>query len=150
MIRGRNALTEAEPERKVPFTNLDKVSFKLGYTKNISSILSIDLSLASSLLADRLSCSPLSDGIHGKSFFQKDAPPFVPSGCEESACGANKRARSRSLCVRRRSESSLSRKHGIDPLHIWSSQIERSNVRIGAFSISIQRAPFADLSKLLS
>ena len=81
-VRADEGGESAEPARDVRLTNLDKVFWpEDGYTKG--DLVAYYRAISPWLLpylADRpLVLTRFPDGIHGKSFFQKDAPDFAPA-----------------------------------------------------------------------
>jgi bifunctional non-homologous end joining protein LigD len=121
--------SKPEPvERKVPFTNLDKVFWpEEGYTKGDL----IEFYRAASpwllpYLRDRpVVLTRYPDGIQGKSFFQKDAPGFVPSWVRTERIWSEQSGREIHYFICDDLETLLYVVNlGTIPLHIWSSRIQ--------------------------
>ncbi|MSR20457.1 MAG: hypothetical protein EXR91_05695 [Gemmatimonadetes bacterium] len=115
-------------ERTVPFTNLDKVFWPAeGYTKG--DLIEYHRQVAERMLPylqDRpLVMTRYPDGIEGKSFFQKDAPPYAPDWFRRVTLWSEGSERELSYFVAEDLESLLYVINlGTIPLHIWSSRIE--------------------------
>jgi bifunctional non-homologous end joining protein LigD len=115
-------------ERKVPFTNLDKVFWPAeGYTKG--DLIEYHRQVAEWMLPylqDRpLVMTRYPDGIDGKSFFQKDAPPYAPDWFRRVTLWSEGSERELSYFVAEDLDSLLYVINlGTIPLHIWSSRIE--------------------------
>ena len=118
---------KADKERVVPFSNLDKVFWpEEGYTKG--DLIEYHRAVAEWLLPyleDRpLVMTRFPDGIHGKSFYQKDAPPFAPEWIRRVTVWSEGSERELSYFVAEDLESLLYVINlGTIPLHIWSSRI---------------------------
>ena len=114
-------------DRSVAFTNLDKVFWpEEGYTKG--DLIEYHRAVAEWMLPyleDRpLVMTRYPDGIHGKSFFQKDAPPFAPDWFRKVTLWSEGSERELSYFVAEDLESLLYVVNlGTIPLHIWSSRI---------------------------
>lgn len=114
-------------EKSVPFTNLDKVFWpEEGYTKG--DLIEYHRQIAEWMLpylADRpLVMTRYPDGIDGKSFFQKDAPPYAPDWFRTVTVWSEGSERELSYFVAEDVESLLYVINlGTIPLHIWSSRI---------------------------
>ena len=119
---------EIAEERTVPFSNLDKVFWpEDGYTKG--DLIEYHREVAEWLLpylADRpLVMTRYPDGIEGKSFFQKDAPPYAPEWIRRVTVWSEGSERELSYFVVEDLESLLYVINlGTIPLHVWSSRIE--------------------------
>ena len=115
-------------ERTVPFTNLDKVFWPAeGYTKG--DLIEYHRRVAEWMLPyleDRpLVMTRYPDGIEGKSFFQKDAPPYAPDWFRRVTLWSEGSERELSYFVAEDLESLLYVINlGTIPLHVWSSRIE--------------------------
>ncbi|MDH3269705.1 MAG: DNA ligase D [Gemmatimonadota bacterium] len=125
--------SEPEPveiveERSVAFTNLDKVFWPAeGYTKG--DLIEYHRRIAEWMLPyleDRpLVMTRYPDGIEGKSFFQKDAPPYAPDWIRTVTVWSEGSERELSYFVAEDVESLLYVINlGTIPLHVWSSRIE--------------------------
>ena len=118
---------EPAAERKVPFTNLDKVFWpEEGYTKGDL----VDFYReASPWLLQYLEDRPVvltryPDGIGGKSFFQKDAPSFIPGWVRTERMWSDHAQREIDYFVCDDVETLLYVVNlGSIPLHIWSSRV---------------------------
>jgi bifunctional non-homologous end joining protein LigD len=115
------------PEKRLHFTNLDKVFWpEEGYTKGdlIEYYRAVSPWLLS-LLRDRpLVLTRFPDGIHGKNFFQKDAPGFVPEWVRTERMWSENAQREIDYFVCDDPETLLFLANlGTIPLHIWSSRV---------------------------
>ncbi|MDX1492971.1 MAG: DNA ligase D [Longimicrobiales bacterium] len=119
---------EIEEEKTVAFSNLDKVFWpEEGYTKG--DLIEYHRRIAPWMLPylqDRpLVMTRYPDGIEGKSFFQKDAPPYAPDWFRTVTVWSEGSERELSYFVAEDVESLLYVINlGTIPLHIWSSRIE--------------------------
>lgn len=116
---------EAE-ERVVPFTNLEKVFWPDGTTKG--DLIEYHRAIAPWLLPylrDRpLVMTRFPDGIEGKSFFQKDAPEWVPAWLRTEQMWSEQAEREVNYFVCDDVESLLYVVNmGTIPLHVWGSRI---------------------------
>jgi len=122
------ALPPTVEERTVPFTNLDKVFWPdEGYTKG--DLIEYHRQVAEWMLPylqDRpLVMTRYPDGIEGKSFFQKDAPPYAPDWFRRVTLWSEGSERELSYFVAEDLDSLLYVINlGTIPLHIWSSRID--------------------------
>jgi bifunctional non-homologous end joining protein LigD len=120
--------TLAEPERTVPFSNLEKVFWpKEGYTKG--DMIEYYREIAPWLLPylkDRpLVMARYPDGIEGKSFYQKDAPSFAPPWLRTERIWSDGTERDIDYFVLDDLESLLYVANlGSIPLHVWASRVE--------------------------
>jgi bifunctional non-homologous end joining protein LigD len=118
---------EAPPERKVPFSNLDKIFWpEEGYTKG--DLIEFYRAVSPWLLAylqDRpLVMTRYPDGIRGKSFFQKDAPGFAPGWLRLERIWSEHAHREIDYFVCDDEESLLYVINlGTIPLHVWGSRV---------------------------
>jgi len=114
-------------ERKVAYSNLDKVFWpEQGYTKG--DLIEYHRTVADWMLPyleDRpLVMTRYPDGIGGKSFFQKDAPPYAPDWIRRVTLWSEGSERELSYFVAEDLESLLYVINlGTIPLHVWSSRI---------------------------
>ena len=119
---------EIVEEKTVAFTNLDKVFWpEEGYTKG--DLIEYHREISEWMLPylqDRpLVMTRYPDGIDGKSFFQKDAPPYAPDWFRRVTVWSEGSERELSYFVADDEESLLYVINmGTIPLHIWSSRIE--------------------------
>jgi bifunctional non-homologous end joining protein LigD len=119
---------EIVEERAVAFSNLDKVFWpEEGYSKG--DLIEYHRAVAEWMLPylhDRaLVMTRYPDGIDGKSFFQKDAPPYAPDWIRTVTVWREGSERELSYFVAEDVESLLYVINlGTIPLHIWSSRIE--------------------------
>ena len=113
-------------ERSIVFTNLDKVFWPdAGYKKR--DLIEYYRAIATWLLpylADRpLVLTRYPDGIHGKSFYQKDAPKWVPDWIRTVTVGSDSSDREPSYFVAEDVDTLLYLANlGTIPLHIWHSR----------------------------
>jgi bifunctional non-homologous end joining protein LigD len=119
---------ELDEPKEVPLTNLDKVFWpEEGYTKG--DLLEYHRRVAPWMLRyleDRpLVMTRYPDGIGGKSFFQKDAPPYAPDWLRTVTVWSEGSERELSYFVAEDIESLLYVVNmGTIPIHVWSSRIE--------------------------
>jgi bifunctional non-homologous end joining protein LigD len=141
------------PERKVPLSNLKKVFWPdESYTKG--DLIDYYRAIAPWLLpylADRpLVMTRFPDGIHGKSFFQHNAPKFVPGWLRTERFWNEDTGKETDYLVVQDVESLLYVANlGTIPLHIWSSRaadIQRPDWCIVDFDP--KGAPFSHVVKL--
>jgi bifunctional non-homologous end joining protein LigD len=116
------------PEKRLNFTNLDKVFWPAeGYTKGdlIEYYRAVSPWLLP-LLRDRpLVLTRYPDGIDGKNFFQKDAPGFVPEWVRTERMWSENAQREIDYFVCDDPETLLFLANlGTIPLHIWSSRVK--------------------------
>jgi bifunctional non-homologous end joining protein LigD len=137
-------------ERKVPFTNLDKVFWPTeGYTKG--DLIEYHRQVAEWMLPylqDRpLVMTRYPDGIEGKSFFQKDAPPYAPDWFRRVTLWSEGSERELSYFIAEDLDSLLYVINlGTIPLHIWSSRIETlSTPDWCILDLDPKDAPFTDV-----
>ena len=118
---------EPPPERHIAFTNLDKIFWPgEGHTKGdlIAYYDSISEWLLPYLRDRPVVLTRYPDGIEGKSFFQKDAPDFVPDWIRIERLWSEGSEREIGYFVAEDVESLLFIINmGTIPLHIWSSRI---------------------------
>lgn len=119
---------EVVEEKAVAFSNLDKVFWpEEGYTKG--DLIEYHRAVAEWMLPylrDRpLVMTRYPDGIDGKSFFQKDAPPYAPDWIRRVTVWSEGSQRELSYFVAEDVESLLYVVNlGTIPLHVWSSRVE--------------------------
>ncbi len=140
----------APVERKVPFSNLDKVFWpEEKYTKG--DLIDYYKAIAPQLLPylkDRpIVLTRFPDGIGGKSFFQKDAPGFIPGWMRTERIWSEDTARDIDYFICEDVESLL---YIINmaaiPLHVWASRVgslERPDWCI--LDLDPKGAPFTDV-----
>ena len=122
-----DAALEAADPPEVAFTNLDKVFWpEMGLAKR--DLIAYYRRVAPWLLpylADRpVVLTRYPDGIHGKSFFQKDAPAWVPDWVRTETLWSEHAQREIHYFVCDRIETLLFLANlGTIPLHIWSSRV---------------------------
>ena len=134
VLRSRTAPLEeplppvaAPVDKHVPFTNPDKVFWPVeGYTKG--DLIDYHRSIAEWLLPylkDRpVVLTRYPDGIEGKSFFQKDAPGFVPDWIRiETMWSENAEREVRYFIIEDVESLVYIANMGTIPLHVWSSRI---------------------------
>jgi bifunctional non-homologous end joining protein LigD len=137
----------APQRREVPFTNLDKVFWpEEGYTKGdlIEYYRSISPWLLPYLRDRPLTLTRFPDGIAGKSFFQKDAPEYVPAWIRTAQFDGNEHFICEDL------ESLLYVINlGTIPLHLVSARLARpQNPDWCIVDLDPKTAPFADVVTL--
>ena len=139
--------------RTVPFSNRDKVFWpEDGYTKGAL----IDYYRAISpfmlpYLADRpLVLTRYPDGIHGKSFFQKDAPGYVPPWLRTERMWSEHAHREIDYFICDDEASLLYVVNlGTIPIHVWSSRVRTLPTPDWCIlDLDPKGAPFADVVKL--
>jgi bifunctional non-homologous end joining protein LigD len=113
--------------RRIAFTNLDKVFWpEHGYTKGdlIEFYRTISPWILPYLNDRPVVLTRFPDGIHGKSFFQKDAPAFAPEWLRTEKIYSDQSERDLSyfICNDEPSLLYLANSASI-PLHIWASRI---------------------------
>jgi len=117
----------AEPQRTVAFTNLDKVFWpEQGYTKGdlIDYYRSVSPWILPYLRERPLVMTRYPDGISGKSFFQKDAPGFAPPWLRTERIWSDHAGREIDYFVCDDEASLLYIANlGTIPLHIWASRV---------------------------
>ena len=144
---------EAEPERIVHFTNLDKSFWpEDGYVKG--DLVDYYREIAPWILpylADRpVVLTRFPDGIHGKSFFQKNAPDFAPAWIRRVRLYSEGSERDLDYFVADDPESLLyvANSAGI-PLHIWQSRVANiSRPDFCVLDLDPKDAPFADVVRI--
>ena len=150
---GKTGEGGGEVKREVPFSNLRKVYWpKEGYTKG--QLIDYYRMVAPSLLPylrDRpLVLTRYPDGIEGKSFFQKDAPDFVPEWVRTVRQWSEDPHREIDYIVCEDMESLLYVVNlGSIPLHMWGSRVaslERPDWCI--LDLDPKEAPFTDVVKV--
>jgi bifunctional non-homologous end joining protein LigD len=126
--KNQSSKAEVIEDRKVAYTNLGKVFWpEEGYTKG--DLIEYHRLVAEWMLVylqDRpLVMTRYPDGIEGKSFFQKDAPPYAPDWFRRVTLWSEGSERELSYFVAEDLDSLLYVINlGTIPLHIWSSRIE--------------------------
>jgi len=140
-------------EKSVAFTNFDKVFWpEEGYTKG--DLIEYHRQVAEWMLPyleDRpLVMTRYPDGIDGKSFFQKDAPPYAPDWFERVTLWSEGSERELSYFVAEDVESLLYVINlGTIPLHIWSSRIESlATPDWCILDLDPKEAPFTDVVEI--
>ena len=147
------ATVENSPPKQVKFTNLKKIFWPdEGYTKG--DLIEYYRTIAPFLLPylkDRpLVLTRYPDGIAGKSFFQKDAPEFVPSWVRREKIYSKDTHRDIGYIIVNDLETLLYVINmGTIPLHLWSSRIdslERPDWLV--LDLDPKGAPFAHVVKV--
>ena len=146
---------EIVEERTIAFTNLDKVFWpEEGYTKG--DLIEYHRQISEWMLPyleDRpLVMTRYPDGIDGKSFFQKDAPPYAPEWFRRVTLWSEGSERELSYFVAEDLESLLYVINlGTIPLHIWSSRIETlAQPDWCILDLDPKEAPFTDVVEIAS
>ncbi|HSH75811.1 MAG TPA: DNA ligase D, partial [Longimicrobiales bacterium] len=144
---------ELVEERSVALTNLDKVFWPAeGYTKG--DLIEYHREVAKGMLPylrDRpLVMTRYPDGIEGKSFFQKDAPPFAPDWFRRVTLWSEGSERELSYFVAEDLESLLYVINlGTIPIHVWSSRIETLHSPDWCIlDLDPKEAPFEDVVQI--
>ena len=144
---------DPEPVREVIVTNVDKVFFpELGLTKgdlidyydNVSPWML-------PYLADRpLVLTRFPDGIHGKSFYQRDAPAFVPDWLTRKTLWSESAEREVHYFVVQNVESlTYLANMGAIPIHAWHSRItDLEHPDWCVLDLDPKDAPFADVVQI--
>ncbi|MEN8182366.1 MAG: DNA ligase D [Myxococcota bacterium] len=148
------ASPDPEPEpRDVPFTNLDKVFWpEEGFSKG--DLIDYHRRVAPWILpylADRpLVLTRYPDGILGKSFFQKDAPQWVPSWVRTERMWSEHASREIHYFVCDELEQLLYVVNlGTIPLHVWSSRVASLQQPDWCIlDLDPKGAPFADVVRV--
>jgi bifunctional non-homologous end joining protein LigD len=126
---GSPASRPAEPQTRIEFSNLDKVFWpEDGFTKG--DLIEYYRSISSWILpylADRpVVLTRYPDGITGKSFFQKDAPGFVPEWIRTERIWSEQGQRELDYFVCNDEQSLLYLINlGTIPLHFWGSRTQK-------------------------
>ena len=144
---------EAAPERVVHFTNLDKPFWpEDGYVKgDLVDYYRLVAPWILPYLADRpVVLTRFPDGIHGKSFFQKNAPEFAPSWIRRVRLYSEGSERDLDYFVAEDLESLLYVANSASiPLHIWQSRVsDISRPDFCVLDLDPKEAPFADVVKI--
>ena len=141
---------ETTPQRTVHFTNLDKPFWpEDGYAKG--DLVNYYRTIAPWILpylADRpVVLTRFPDGIHGKSFFQKNAPDFAPSWIRRIRLYSEGSERELDYFVADDVESLLYVANSASiPLHIWLSRVaDISRPDFCVIDLDPKEAPFADV-----
>jgi bifunctional non-homologous end joining protein LigD len=147
------ATAPIETEREVHFTNLDKVFWpEEGYTKG--DLIEYYRTVADWLLpwlADRpVVLTRYPDGIHGKSFYQKDAPAFAPEWIRTVTLWSEHAEREISYFVVEDVAGLVYLANlGTIPLHVWSSRTATlASPDWSILDLDPKGAPFADVVAL--
>jgi bifunctional non-homologous end joining protein LigD len=141
------------PKKAVSFTHLDKIFWPAdGYTKGdlIDYYRAIAPCLLSYLKDRPVVLTRYPDGIAGKSFFQKDAPEFIPDWVRTAKIYSKDSDRDIAYIIVDDLESLLYVINmGTIPLHLWSSRIgslERPDWLV--IDLDPKGAPFTDVVKV--
>ena len=142
-----------EAAKKVPFTNLDKVFWpKEGYTKGdlVEFYRAISPWLLPYLRDRPLVLTRYPDGIEGKSFFQKDAPRYVPAWLRRERMWSEQTERDIDYFIADDVESLLYLANlGTIPIHVWSSRVPTlDNPDYCILDLDPKGAPFANVVKI--
>ncbi len=140
-------------DTRVPFTNLDKVLWpEDGFTKGdlIGYYGAVSEWLLPYLHERPVVLTRYPDGIHGKSFFQKDAPAFAPDWLRRVSVWSEDSQRELSYFVVENEDGLLYLANMASiPLHIWSSRVgslERPDWTI--VDLDPKDAPFDNVVRL--
>lgn len=152
-VEAAAVVTASRPKKDVPFTNLDKVFWpEEGYTKG--DLIEYHRRVAGWMLPylrDRpLVMTRYPDGIDGKSFFQKDAPPYAPEWVRTETVWSEGSERELSYFVADDVESLLYVINlGTIPLHVWSSRVAAlAQPDWCILDLDPKEAPFTDVVAL--
>ena len=144
---------EIDEPREVALTNLDKVFWPAeGYSKG--DLIEYHRRIAPWILPyleDRpLVMTRYPDGIGGKSFFQKDAPPYAPDWLRTVTVWSEGSERELSYFVAEDVESLLYIINmGTIPIHIWSSRIAALSAPDWCIlDLDPKEAPFTDVVRI--
>ncbi len=142
-----------EARSKVPFTNLDKVFWpKERYTKGdlVEFYRTISPWLLPYLRDRPLVLTRYPDGIEGKSFFQKDAPRYVPAWLRRERMWSEQTERDIDYFIADDVESLLYLANlGTIPIHVWSSRVPTlENPDYCILDLDPKGAPFANVVKI--
>jgi len=144
------AVTGVHEDRSISLSNLDKVFWpEDGYTKG--DLIDYHRKVAEWMLpylVDRpLVMTRYPDGIEGKSFFQKDAPPFAPEWIRRVTVWSEGSERELSYFVVEDLDSLVYVINlGTIPLHIWSSRVETlASPDWCILDLDPKEAPFTDV-----
>ena len=142
-----------EEVRKVPLTNLDKVFWpEERYTKgHLIDYYRVVAPWILPYLKDRpVVLTRYPDGIHGKNFFQKDAPPSIPGWVRTERMWSEHAQREIDYFVADDEETLLYVINlGSIPLHVWSSRV--TTLQAPDWSIldlDPKGAPFSDVVRI--
>ncbi|HSJ09633.1 MAG TPA: DNA ligase D, partial [Longimicrobiales bacterium] len=144
---------EKQEERAVRFTNLDKVLWpEDGYTKGdlIEYYRAISPWMLPYLRDRPLVQTRFPDGIHGKSFFQKDAPEWAPSWLRTETVwsGGSERELRYFIADDVESLEYVANAASI-PLHVWSSRVATlEKPDWCSLDLDPKDAPFSDVVKV--
>jgi len=141
------------PDRSVPFTNLDKVFWPdEGYTKGdlIEYYREVSPWLLPYLVDRPVVLTRYPDGIHGKNFYQKDAPAFVPDWIRtETMWSEHARREIRYFVVEDETSLTYLANLGTIPLHLWSSRVgSLQHPDWCILDLDPKRAPFSDVVRV--
>ena len=142
--------SEPEPVREVPITNRNKVFFP---EKELTKGDLLDYyEKAAPWMLPYLKDRPLvltrfPDGIHGKSFYQRDAPAFVPDWVQREVLWSESAQREVHYFVVQNAESLVYLANmGAIPIHAWHSRItDLEHPDWCVLDLDPKDAPFADV-----
>ncbi len=144
---------EADDLRTVPFTNLDKLFWpedKLTKGDLVAFYRSVAPWLLFYLQDRPLVLTRFPDGIHGKNFYQKDAPPFIPGWLRTERMWSEHAQREIDYFVCDDEASLLYVVNmGSIPLHVWSSRVaDLQHPDWSIIDLDPKGAPFSDVMKI--
>ncbi len=145
-------VAEAVP-KEVKFTRPEKVFWpEEGYTKGdlIAFYDAVSDWLLPYLKSRPLVMTRYPDGIDGKSFFQKDAPPFLPDWIRTQTMWSEHAEREiRYIICENRETLVYLANLGTIPLHIWASRVDSlQNPDWTIIDLDPKEAPFIDVVRL--
>ena len=141
---------EPEPEREVVITNRDKVFFpEKQWTKGdlLDYYEAVSRWMLPYLVDRPLVLTRFPDGIHGKSFYQRDAPAFVPDWLERKVLWSESAEREVHYFIAQNAESLVYLANmGAIPIHAWHSRItDLEHPDWCVLDLDPKAAPFQDV-----
>ena len=141
---------EQEPEREVVITNRDKVFFpEKQWTKGdlLDYYEAVSPWMLPYLLDRPLVLTRFPDGIHGKSFYQRDAPAFVPDWLERKVLWSESAEREVHYFIAQNTESLVYLANmGAIPIHAWHSRTtDLEHPDWCVLDLDPKEAPFEDV-----
>ena len=139
-----------EPDREIAITNRGKVFFpELGWTKGdlLDYYEAVSPWMLTYLVDRPLVLTRFPDGIHGKSFYQRDAPAFVPDWVQRKVLWSESAEREVHYFVVQNTESLVYLANmGAIPIHAWHSRItDLEHPDWCVLDLDPKSAPFTDV-----